>query len=65
MQEGYYCGGSGAGRTEGVLVSKTSREWCGVKDWPLGHGVFKIGAVQDIFGLGREYCGSVETEAGL
>ena len=33
MQEGYYCGGSGAGGTEGMLVSKTSREWCGVEDW--------------------------------
>ena len=29
----------------------------------LGHGVAKVGAVQDIFGFGREFCGSVETEA--
>ena len=29
----YYCGGSGASRTEFMLVSKTSREWCGVKNW--------------------------------
>ena len=28
----------------------------------LGHWVVKVEAVQDIFGLGREYCGSVETE---
>ena len=29
----------------------------------LGHGVAKVGAVQDILDLGRKYCGSVETEA--
>ena len=33
MQEGYYCGCSRAGGTEGVLVSKTSRKRCGVEDW--------------------------------
>ena len=29
----------------------------------LGQGVAKVGTLRDIFGLGREYCESVETEA--